>query len=339
MLRVAVIGCGAISGMHLDSAAALPEAELVAVCDIVPEKAKAAAEKYGARAYTDYREMFRQERLDAVHICLPHYLHTPVACEAFRAGIHVLSEKPMSIRYEDAVEAVELAEEKGLQYGVIFQNRYNLPSQAVKERIRDGRLGRVKAARVVVTWRRDDGYYTTSDWRGTWAKEGGGVVINQAIHSIDLAHWMIDDGAPVQVVSSLSNRCHPSIEVEDTADGYVQYANGATLLFYVTNNYRRDEAVEIRLLCEHGSVEMSYDTAQITYHDGREAETVQNQQPKLTSYSGGKDYWGHQHAVQIRQFYRAVLGEEPLELSGREVLNTQKLITDIYRNNDTSLNT
>ena len=137
-LKVAVIGCGIISGMHLDAIQALDMAELAAVCDIREDKAKEAAAKYGGKIYTDYREMFWKEHLDVVHICLPHYLHTIVARDALEAGIHVLSEKPMSIQYEDAVKTVELAEEYGLQYGVIFQCRYNTPSVHIKKRIADG---------------------------------------------------------------------------------------------------------------------------------------------------------------------------------------------------------
>ena len=134
-IRAAVIGCGNISVMHLDSIAALDESELVAVCDIKPERANAAAEKYHTKAYTDYQEMFQKEKPDVVHLCLPHYLHTIVARDAFRAGIHVLSEKPMSIQYDDAVETVELADQCSVKYGVIFQCRYNTPYILVKKRI------------------------------------------------------------------------------------------------------------------------------------------------------------------------------------------------------------
>lgn len=337
MLRVAVIGCGGISVMHLDSAAALPESQLVAVCDIVPEKAQAAAAKYGATPYTDYHELFEKEKPDVVHLCLPHYLHTVVAGEALNAGIHVISEKPMSIRYEDAVATAELAEQCGLQYSVIFQCRYNVPSEQVKARIEDGRLGKVNAARVVLTWCRQDEYYTSSDWKGTWEKEGGGVIINQAIHSLDLANWMINDGAPIEVQASLHNRNHPCMEVEDAAEGYIRYPNGATLSFFASNNYGRDEEIEIRLFCENGTVVMSSDKADICYRDGS-TEVVDNVRQQAVAYSGGKDYWGHQHAIQIHQFYQAVLGREPLEITAREALKIQKIVCDIYANNDTPLN-
>lgn len=331
-LRTAVIGCGSISVMHLDSIVALNEAELVAVCDIKSEHALAAAEKYGVPAYTDYRKLFEKEKPDVVHLCLPHYLHTVVAKEAFLAGIHVLCEKPMSIRYEDAVSAVELAEQCKVQYGIIFQCRYNTPSMLVKRRIVDGRLGAVKCGRTTLTWYRPDNYYEGSDWKGTWDKEGGGVVIDQAIHSLDLANWFVDS-TPVEVQSSLHNRNHSVMAVEDSAEGLIKYENGCLLSFYAMNNYLIDEPIEIRLVCENGTVRLSYNEAMITYHDGT-VESVRNQPQKIVSYTGGKPYWGKQHAVQIDQFYKSVVGLESLEISGREALKIQKLICDIYQNDD-----
>ena len=331
-LKVAVIGCGNISVMHLDSIIALDEAELVAVCDIKQHLAEETAKKYNVKAYTDYNEMFKKEGLDAVHLCLPHYIHTVVANDALRAGINVLSEKPMSIKYEDAVETVELAEKLGLKYGVIFQCRYNTPSELVKNRIKDGRLGAVKCGRTTLTWSRSDNYYGHSDWKGTWDKEGGGVIIDQAIHSLDLANWFIDSEA-VEVQSSLHNRNHAIMIVEDSAEGLIKYKNGALLSFFAMNNYLIDEPIEIRLYCENGKATLSYDEATITYNDGT-TETVDNHPQNIVKYSGGKDYWGSQHAVQIHQFYNAVLGEEELEISGKEALKIQKIVCDIYANND-----
>jgi len=331
-LRVAVVGCGNISVMHLDSIVSLDEVELVAVCDIKSERAEQKAAKYGVKAYTEYKIMFSEEKLDAVHICLPHYLHTVVACEAFKNGISVLSEKPMSIKYDDAVNAVELAKKCGVQYGVIFQCRYNTPSQLIKQRVIDGSLGSVKCGRTTLTWYRPDNYYDSSDWKGTWYKEGGGVVIDQAIHSLDLANWMIDS-EPIEIQSSLHNRNHKNMIVEDSAEGLIKYKNGALLSFYAMNNYFVDEPIEIRLYCENGTAIFSYDNAVINYNDGR-VETVENQIDDVLTQSGGKEYWGFKHNVQIRQFYNSLLGKEKLEISGEEALKIQNIVCQIYNNND-----
>lgn len=335
-LKVAVIGCGNISVMHLDSIKSFDDVELVAVCDVKYDRAEAAVKKYGGKIYTDYIGMFKTEKLDAVHICLPHYLHVPVSLDAFKYGINVLSEKPMSIKYEDALVAVETAEKCGVKYGVIFQCRYNAPSRLVKSRITDGKLGAVKCGRTTLTWYRPDNYYDSSDWKGTWDKEGGGVVIDQAIHSIDLANWMIDS-TPVEISSSLHNRNHEIMVVEDSAEGLIKYENGALLSFYAMNNYLVDEPIEIRLLCENGKATFSYDHAIIEYNDGS-IETADNKPDEMFKYTGGKEYWGFQHAVQIRQFYNAVKGEEKLDISGREALKIQNIICQIYKNNDTLIN-
>lgn len=334
-LKVAVIGCGSISVMHLDSIVSLEETELVAVCDIKPDRAQKTAQKYGVKAYTDYKEMFDCEKLDAVHICLPHYLHVPVACDAFKAGINVISEKPMSIKYEDALNAVELAEKCGVKYGVIFQCRYNTPSKLVKKRVTDGSLGAVKCGRTTLTWYRPDNYYDSSDWKGTWDKEGGGVIIDQAIHSLDLANWMIDS-EPIEIQSSLHNRNHKNMIVEDSAEGLIKYKNGALLSFFAMNNYLVDEPIEIRLYCENGNAIFSYDKAVIEYNDGR-TETVENQVDDVLAESGGKDYWGFKHNIQIEQFYKSILGLEELQISGKEALKIQNIVCQIYNNNDCPL--
>ena len=325
-IKCAVVGCGAIAPLHLQAISHISEVTLVAVCDIKKERADKWAQAYGISSYTDYKEMLLTERPDVLHICLPHYLHTEVARFAFENGINVLSEKPMSISYGDAVSAVELAEEKGVLYGVIFQNRYNQSSRFVKGKILDGSLGRVLGARVTLSWEKSMDYYTESDWKGTWEKEGGGVVINQAIHSIDLANWLIDS-IPVDVQSSLYNRVHPVIEVEDSAEGLVTYENGAVMAFYVMNNYVIDDSVEVRIACEKGRVILSGNFAKIYYKDGR-VEDMENVEEKTPDDK--KDYWGNSHGKQISQFYKAVRGEEPLEIDGREALKIQYLVSKIY---------
>ena len=325
-LRVGVIGCGRVSVMHLVPASILDEAELVACCDVKADRAEACAEKYGIRAYTDYVEMLDKEGLDAVHICLPHYLHTRVACEAFLRGVNVLSEKPMDIDYPRAENAVKVAKEKGVLYGVIFQCRYNNAPQLVKRAIASGALGKIITVRSTLTWTRSDEYYSKSDWKGTWDKEGGGVIIDQAIHSMDLVNWMVD--SEVEEISvSMANRDHKIVKVEDSAEGLITYKNGVKYGFWCMNNYGCDEPIEIRLFCENGKATLTYDDAYITYNDGRREEA--HKDSEVQNY-GGKDYWGSMHIKQIKQFYRACLGLEALEISGESTLGLHKLICDIY---------
>jgi predicted dehydrogenase len=325
-LKVGIVGCGRISVMHLVSANMLDMAELVACCDIKKELAEATAKEYNITPYTDYKEMFEKEQLDAVHICLPHNIHTDVSREAFKYGINVLSEKPMDVSYKKAYDAVMDAKEKGVLYGIIFQCRYNNSAQLVKKAVESGKLGKIISASSILTWARPDSYYGESDWKGTWDKEGGGVIIDQAIHSIDLVNWIV--ASPVKDVSvSMANRGHSIVSVEDSAEGLITYENGVKYGFYCMNNYASDEPIEIRLFCENGKVRFGYDDAYITYNDGTTEEAHLDD---TVDYGGGKDYWGFQHIRQIEQFYKACLGQEELEISGEEALKTHKLIMDMY---------
>ena len=329
MLRVGIVGCGNIFTMHATSAHHLKNAEIVGVCDIKKDRADKAAKKYNCKAYYDYKELINKENIDVVHVCIPHYLHPVVSKYAIEAGVHVLCEKPMSIKYEDAIENVRLAEEHNVKYGIIFQCRYNDASKLVKEKLEDGTLGKVISARVVLTWSKPDEYYSLSDWKGTWDKEGGGVMIDQAIHSMDLANWFIND--EVESVSAhMANRNHSIMEVDDTAEGFVKYKNGATLGFWAMNNYGCDDPIEIRLLCENGKVVMDYDNAVITLNNGEKIEAKTVIDPNVV-YEDGKDYWGFQHIREIEDFYRAVENDVEPTISGREALKIQKLMCEIYK--------
>ncbi len=327
MLRVGIIGCGNIFTMHATSCAHLENAELVAVCDIKRDRAEKAGKKYGANVYTDYKELIDKEKIDVLHVCVPHYLHPIISRYALERGVNVLCEKPMSIKMEDAIYNVNLAKEKGLKYGIIFQCRYNDTSKLVKQTLESGKLGKIISARVVLTWCKPDSYYSLSEWKGTWEKEGGGVLIDQAIHSIDLANWFIDDEI-AEVQASIHNRGHEIMEVDDTGEGFVKYKSGATLSFWAMNNYGCDDPIEIRLCCEKGKVVMSYDDAEITFNDGTKLST--SQQVGDIYYEGGKDYWGFQHIRQIADFYNCVENNVEPKINGQEALKIQKLICAIY---------
>ena len=329
MLKIGIVGCGNIFTMHATSAHHLENAQIVGVCDIKKNRADKAAKKYNCKAYYDYRELINKEIIDVVHICVPHYLHPIISKYAIEAGVNVLCEKPMSIKYEDALENVALAEKNGVKYGIIFQCRYNDASKLVKEKVEDGTLGKIISARVVLTWCKPDEYYSLSDWKGTWDKEGGGVLIDQAIHSVDLANWFINDEIE-SVQGHMSNRGHSIMEVDDTVEGLVRYKNGATLGFWAMNNYGCDEPIEIRLFCEKGKVIMDYDNAEIILNDGQRFLAKTTVDPDVV-YEDGKDYWGFQHIRQIADFYNAVENDIEPTISGKEALKIQKLICEIYK--------
>ena len=326
-LKVAVIGCGRISEKHFKSIKTSEYAELTAVCDIKADRAKAACEEFGGRVYTDYRKMLYEEKLDAVHICLPHYLHAEASVAAFEKGVHVLCEKPMDINLKKAQWATDEAKILNCMYGIVFQCRYNESTVFIKKTIDSGKLGKILSVTSTLTWQRDDDYYSGSDWKGTWDKEGGGVIIDQAIHSIDLANWII--GSKVKSVSAtVAIQGHNKIQVEDTACGLITYENGVRYGFYCMNNCSLNEPIEIKFFCENGKAVLSYDWAKIIWNDG--TEEVLDLTDRMDKSLGDKSYWGVGHIKQINQFYRAVLGFEDLEISGENALETHRLICKIY---------
>ncbi|RFA32972.1 oxidoreductase [Virgibacillus dokdonensis] len=328
-LRVGIIGCGNIFPMHAQSVLGRDDAKIVAVCDIKEDKVEAKAAKHDCAAYANYLEMFQLEDLDVIHICLPHHLHAPVAIEAAKRKIHILTEKPMSISYADAVAMVEAAEDNNVTLGVIFQNRYNPGSRLIKEMLMNGELGAIKSGKLSVTWDRSDAYYQNSDWKGTWEMEGGGVIIDQAIHTMDLMRWFVNSEIKY-VDANISNRAHEIIEVEDAAEGVIAYQNGVVTAFHAINYYSYDAPVEIELHCENGFAKMIADKANVQLNDGREFIADHNPLETFHYDSGAKGYWGVSHVKQINNFYDSIRDDQTPDITGKEALKTQKMIAAIY---------
>ncbi|NLJ85588.1 MAG: Gfo/Idh/MocA family oxidoreductase [Firmicutes bacterium] len=307
--RVALIGCGRVARVHAAALTSLDETELVAVVDIKPDRAEAFSERYGAKAYTDYKDVLNLPEVDAVQLATPHHTHAQITIDALKAGKHVLTEKPMAITVPDMEAMIKTAEESNRTLGVIFQNRYNDASQAVKQAIDSGQLGAIKGTRAVITWRRTDEYYTQSDWKGTWDKEGGGVLIDQAIHTIDLMQWLV--GEVDWLEARYDTRAHDIIDVDDVAEAHIVFENGAIGCLYASCNYSYDAPVFLEVHGEKGIAHIIGDTATITI--GSKTVTVEQEPDE----ANGLRYWGFSHKRQIKDFYRAVqAGKQPF-IDGR----------------------
>ncbi len=323
-LRAAIVGCGSIYQNH---AAVLEEnenAQLVAVCDIDEEKARRAAQRYGCRAYTDFDEMLRQEAFEVLHICTPHYLHCPMAVAAMESGRHVLTEKPMAITEEDARRMEAVAQKTGRYLGVCFQNRYNATSVAMRNALRSGALGKIIGAKALVTWDRGADYFQSGAWRGTWAQEGGGVLINQSIHTLDLLQWLMDAPVTTLAASVSTKRLQDVIEVEDTADAVIWFQNGARALFYATLCYVSNSPVEVEIQCEKGVLRLA-DGLDILPVNG-EVVHVEDERPV-----GEKDYWGLGHKLLISDFYRSIIEHTPFAVDGSQAKTAVSLVQAFYQ--------
>lgn len=357
--KVGIIGCGGIAQTHRDALIACPDAEIAAVCDIVPERAEAIAEKAmqhgtkrgnpaspteqsipGSRlgqcphdnvpvqVFENWRELLAVKGLDAVHLCTPHFLHAEMAIAAMKAGLHVLTEKPMATSVADAVAMNKVSAETGMRLGVCFQNRYNATSRRMRAVLDSGLAGAVRGGRAFVTWNRGADYYASGPWRGTWKEEGGGVMINQAIHTLDLMQWML--GRPVSLKGSIDTRLLSGIiEVEDTAEALIRFEEGVNGVFFATNNYCTDAPVQIEIVCERATMRLD-DVLTIRYDDG-ETETVRESDVA----SGEKAYWGCGHKGLVADWYRAMRAEEPFRIDGAAALPALKLVLGLYESGRT----
>ncbi|MCL6456553.1 MAG: Gfo/Idh/MocA family oxidoreductase [Gorillibacterium sp.] len=324
-IGAAIIGCGAIFPLHAKAIAELEGVKLVAVVDTVLAKAEEAGATYGCAALTDYQAILDRPDIQVVHVCAPHNLHAEIAIACLKAGKHVLTEKPMAENLEAAYRMVETAEQSRGQLGITFQNRYNDSSVRIKETIDSGVLGKLLCMKGIVTWYRDDAYYRNSPWRGKWTSEGGGVLINQTIHTLDLLQWF---GGPISSVkgSVTTDVLDQVIEVEDTAHACIDFANGARGLFYGTNAYLVNSPVELELVFEKGTLIQRRDSLYL-WQDGIETLLTE---PSLNP-GGEKSYWGMSHGRLIADFYAHVRENKPFWLNGAEGIKALELIFDIYR--------
>jgi UDP-N-acetyl-2-amino-2-deoxyglucuronate dehydrogenase len=323
-LGVAIIGCGAIFPLHAKAISAIKDVNLLTVVDIDADKATRAGMEYACHATDDYREILNDNRIDVVHLCTPHYLHAEMAVDLLRAGKHVLTEKPIAVDLPSAMRMLEAAEKSSGQLGVVFQNRYNDSSIYIKKMIDSGALGKLLCMKGIVTWHRNESYYKASNWRGRWSTEGGGVLINQTIHSLDLLQWY---GGEIKSVkgSITTDVLDGVIEVEDTAHACIDFTNNVRGLFYGSNTYLENSPVELELVFEEGTLNLRRDCLYL-WKDGKESLVCE----PIFSPTEGKSYWGTGHKRLIEDFYDHIFSGRKFWPDGTEGIKALELVKDIY---------
>lgn len=224
IFNFAIIGCGVIAPNHAEGIVHTPNARLVAVVDIVEEKARSFAQRYNCDWYLDYKEMLDRPDIDIVNICTPSGLHPEMAIEAMKRGKHVITEKPMAITLDQADAMISASKEYNRKLACIFQRRTQNVFKKIKEVVSQGAIGKLVLGDAYMKYFRSQAYYDSGDWRGTWALDGGGALMNQGIHCIDLMQWIMGEvGSVFAYTRTLARR----IEVEDTAVSVLEYKNGA----------------------------------------------------------------------------------------------------------------
>lgn len=323
-MKVAVIGCGGISKLHLMALNDNPDTEIVAVADIKPVRADEKAAEYGAKAYYDFDELLANEELDCIHICTPHYLHTTMAIKALSKGINVITEKPCSVSAEEVDALREAQKKSGKQIGICFQNRYNNCVQKVKELIDGGSMGKVLSLRAFVTWSRGKDYYS-DDWHGTLDKECGGVLINQAIHTVDLVQYF--GGKCKSLVAHASNdHLQGVIEVEDTVSALMMLENGVNAIFYATTAYSENSDVLIEISLEKGKLRIEGEKLYKTDEGGAVEELVSS----TDIVYHGKHYWGGGHSALIGDFYDCIKNGKLFPVDAFEGGHAAKIVCACY---------
>ena len=311
MKQVCIVGYGAIGPSHACALETVKSAKLYAVCDINPSKRALCTKKYGVVEYKDFDTMLKDDHIDSVHICTPHYLHFQMIAKALKAGKDVVVEKPVTMTKTefDALKKLPGSE----RVCVVFQNRLNPCIRKLKQLSGNSTLGKPKSARAVLTWCRNSEYYN-DDWHGKRATEGGGLLINQAIHTLDYFCYLFGKPADIQVQMcnfSLQN----IIEVEDTFTAYLRFNNDVTGIFFATNAYSENSSPFFEVSFENGIAR--YTDRKLWINDILVAED--------DTYNIGKTYWGNGHVALFQKYY-----DENKYISIKDTISTMETVFELY---------
>ena len=332
-LGYAVLGLG-VGMAHADAAYGSERAELVAVCDIDEKRLAKAQRKYaGVTAYTDFEELIADERVDVISVCLPSAMHADFAVRAMEAGKHVLVEKPLDITPERAQLIEDARKRTGMTCGVVHQNRFNVDMYPIREAVESGRMGKLILGTFAVKWYRDQSYYDNGGWRGTWEMDGGGSLMNQAVHTVDLMQWLMGE---VESVTSHVGIYNHDIQTEDTTASLIKLKSGAVATFVSTTCAYPGISTEIMLYGANGSVEANADCLKTWKMKDAEDEDAE-EEAMLARYGGGNMIaipedaarsFGHDHVV--RNMIDAVLDGHDPEVMPADAIKAVKIVCAVY---------
>ncbi len=343
--KVGIVGLGKVARLHADALKEISNASFTAACSRNLDKAEVFAGEYGALAFNNITSMVRESELDLVIICTPHPNHVEPTLEALEAGAHVLVEKPLASSLQDCDTMIDAGRRTGLKLGVISQRRWYPPTLRVKNAMDQGKIGKPVLITINMLGWRDEAYYASDEWRGSWEMEGGGVMVNQAPHQLDLFCWLM--GEIDEVYGHWDNLNHPYIEVEDTALAIVKFKNGAIGNIVLSNSQKPGIFGKIQVHGENGaSVGVQTEggamfiagMAPITEPPVNDLWTIPGEEHMLEEFTREDnalfekvDPMVYFIRLQIEEYLEALnQGREPL-VNGEEARKTVELFTAIYR--------
>ena len=340
-VRFGIIGCGVISPWHAKGVIGAEEAELVACCDVIKERAEKLSSDFGnPRVYTDYHELLACGDVDAVCVCTPSGLHGQVTIDAARAGKHVMCEKPVEITLPKIDAMTRACRDAKVKLGVIFQRRTSPMWHKVKKAVEEGRLGKMVLGDAYLKYFRSQEYYDSGDWRGTWELDGGGALMNQGVHMIDILRWVM---GPVETIYAQADHLARKIQVEDTACAVIKWQSGAFGVLQGTTSVTPGMDHRLEFHGELGSILVNGeciakwavpgdgdDAKKMTCNGGVDIKNgTSATEPTAIATEG--------HQVQIQDLCRAIREDSDPMITGEEARKAVEVILAVYESARTGL--
>lgn len=347
-LRFGIVGCGSVGPTHAGALLRIDDAELVAVADILPERAKALADKVGlTKVYPSDKELIADPEIDCVCFATPSGMHADHAVRAMRAGKHVIIEKPMEITLEACDRMIAAQRETGMKLSIISQHRFDAATRIVKDAIESGKLGKIILADAHVKWWRKQEYYDSGEWRGTWALDGGGSLMNQGVHTVDVLQWLV--GGVSQVFGHTLTGAHERIEVEDIAVAALKFNCGAVGTLTATTAAFPGAPVRIDIYGTEGSAVIEGDRLKSMVLKNGETYTAEQASKDAISVAQGgtasvkdettqnalskdkKPGWGDAHRSQLLDFIQAIRQDTQPLIDGPSARKPVEVILGLYQ--------
>jgi UDP-N-acetyl-2-amino-2-deoxyglucuronate dehydrogenase len=344
-IGTAIIGCGKVAYAHAEALSSLDESRFIGVFDINRARAKAFAQKYQVAAFADLGQLLSDPTVEMASICTPHYTHPDMIIACSQVGVHVLVEKPLAIDLKGADRALEAATEAGIKLGIVSQRRFYEPVQRVKMALETEKIGRPALGTLTVMGWRDKDYYQMDSWRGQWSTEGGGVLLTQTVHQIDLLQWFM--GPIDEIYGYWANINHPYIEVEDTAVAVLRFKNGALGVLLLSNaqkpgfygriHVHGTSGASVGVQTDWGSPFVSGLTREVdppindVWTIPGENHHLIEWQREDTIRCRNIDVMTYYHRLQIKDFLEAIKDDREPFVSGQEGRKPVEIITAIYR--------